>query len=170
MLILTASLTTQIIPQDRVDCDYACTIGNTRKHYAFWHRYSASIFTAKLQAIFQCLQSILSLHAPHSPTILIITDSLFSLSATSNINSTYPVITRILTLLTTLSITFIWVLSHKDIPHNARIDSATKSTTHRPTISPRSPLSKSDLTISICRRISQHWLSLIHISEPTRPY
>jgi len=71
--------------------------------FASRHRNSASILTVELQAIFQCLEKILSTPFPHSHTFLIASDSLSALSVISIFYSSHPLVTRIHTLRTTLS-------------------------------------------------------------------
>jgi len=95
------------------------------------HRNTTCVFTAELQAIFQCLTSILSLPASHSNSSLIISDSLYALATISDSYSSLPirVVTRIFTLLTTfnsitLTVSFMWVLS---ILGNEKVDAATKA-------------------------------------------
>jgi len=80
---------------------FAYSISN--QIFASRHRNSASILTVELQAIFQCLEKILSTPFPQPDSFLIVSDSLSAMSAISNVHSTHPLVTRIHTLLTTLS-------------------------------------------------------------------
>ena len=99
--------------------------------YTHRHR-KASILTAELQAIFDCLESILNLSLLLCLSFLITSDSLSSLCAISNPKSNYPLVTRIhaLSLLATsleLMIAFTWVPRHVGIPGNKRIDIVAKA-------------------------------------------
>jgi len=110
-------------------------------------------------SIFQCLENILSLPHSHSRSFLICSDSLSSLSAISITSSTHPLISRIHTLLFTLnyisiSITSIWVPSHRGVQGNGKIDAAVKSATKLPRIHTRNLPTRSDLTLSIRHRIT----------------
>jgi len=126
-------------------------------------RNSASILTAELQTIFQCLKDILPLPYSHSHSFLICSDSLPSLSAITNTSSAHPLISRIHTLLSTLNsisitITFIWIPSHRGSESNEKIDAATKSAAQLPRIHHIRVLpAKSDLTPSIRYRIIDLW-------------
>ena len=89
------------------------------------HRNSASILTVKLQAFYQCLESILTLSPSHSATNLICSDSLSSLLAISNASSNHPLVQRIHIFLATLpntNITFIWIPGRRSILGNENID------------------------------------------------
>jgi len=97
------------------------------KIFAYRHRNTASVSIVELQAIFQCLTSILSLPTSHSNSSLIISDSLSALTVISDPYSSHPVVTRILTLLTTfnssnLTIPFMWVPSQCGIKGNEKVD------------------------------------------------
>jgi len=91
--------------------DFAFSINNCTQ--AHRHRNTTSSFTMELQAIFSCLEHLLTLPLSSSPTpILIISDSLAALSSISK-PSLHPLTTRTHALLTTFAsnhthITFIW--------------------------------------------------------------
>ena len=102
---------------------------------------------AELQALFKCLQKILSLPPPQPAVVLIVSDSLLALSAISNLNSTRPLVLHILTLLTELqanlySVSFICASCHKGIPGNDRITAAAKLATPETKTQPASSPSK----------------------------
>jgi len=59
------------------------------------HRNSASILTVELQAIFYCLESILSLPRPTPHTFLIASDSPTAPTTSSNSHSPHPLASRI---------------------------------------------------------------------------
>ena len=129
------------------------------------HRDTASVYTAELQAIFHCIQHILS--SPPSPSthpVLIVTDSLSALNAISKPFPSHPLIPRIQILLeactaASIPLTFIWVPSHKGIPGNEKADEAARSATHQPTILKTLLPSNSDLFSHIKKSINQLWFA-----------
>jgi len=105
---------------------FAYSIGN--QTFSYRHRAFTSILSAKLHAIFQCLEHILAYPIPPSHT-LTVSDSLSALTAVANFHSTHPLVTRIHTMLTTLpsaslTVSFVWVPSHRGIQGNGNFDSA----------------------------------------------
>ena len=60
---------------------FAFSIGNNI--FSYHHRNFVSVTTAELRAIFQCLESILSLPSPQSNTFLVASDSLSALTVIS---------------------------------------------------------------------------------------
>ena len=83
------------------------------------HQNSTSISTAELQATVECLDCIL-VFLPSSKPFLIATDSLSSLSAISNLQSTHPHLSRIHTLIhaeKNLNITITLVMDTKSQRH-----------------------------------------------------
>jgi len=79
----------------------AFSIGNETTY--FRRRNSTSILTAELQAIFLCLENILSRSLRYSSHFLLCSDSLSAINAIANTSSSYPIISRIQTLITTLT-------------------------------------------------------------------
>ena len=109
--------------------------------------------TAELRAIFQCLTSILSLPASHFNSSLIISDSLSALTAISDQYSSYPIVTRIFTLLTTFNssihtVSFTSVPSYRGITVNEKVDAAAKAAANHSRINSHTQLpTKSNLTL-----------------------
>jgi len=136
---------------------FAYSIGE--QTFSYRHRTSSLILSAELQAIFQCLEHILSLPIPPSCTFLIASDSLSALTAVANVHSTHPLVTRIRTMFNplpsaSLTVSFVWVLSHRGIPGNENVDSAAKDATTLPRINPRILPTKADLALFIRRQIT----------------
>jgi len=139
---------------------FAYSINN--KTFSYRHRNSASILTVELQAIFQCLESILSLLYPTPHTFLIASNSFTALTTISNIHSFHPIAHTVLTTRSSLSqsVTFIWIPSHRGIQGNEVVDSAAKAATNFPRINSRLLPTKSDLTLFIRQHITKYWISL----------
>jgi len=74
-----------------------------RAGHAFCHRNSSSVFTTELQAIYFCLEYILSNPQLLNQPALIVSDSLAAPSTISDTNSSYPFVSRILVQLSSLS-------------------------------------------------------------------
>jgi len=113
----TPGLTDGSILRNRVG--FADLIGNKTSSCRHWK--TASILTAQLQAIFQCLEEIFTLPLSHPQYFLICTDSLSSLTAISNTYSAHRLIDHVLSYTFStikVTITFIWVPSHRGIQEN----------------------------------------------------
>ena len=117
---------------------FAFTVGD--HFFLHRHRNSASIFTAELEAIFQCLQTICHLHEPLSPEyFLIFTDPLSSLRSITGYNPSNPLTQRIQVILHSLSTTlkkiiFIWIPGHIGSRGNEIVDRAAQQATLPPKI------------------------------------
>jgi len=135
------------------------------KIFDYRHRNTASMFTAELQAISQCLTSSLSLPASYSNSALIISESLSALTAISNPHSSHPLVTQIFTLLTTfnsstLTVSFMWVPSHCGTPGNEKVDAAAKAAANHSRINPHILPTESDFHLFTRRIIHHHWSKL----------
>jgi len=133
--------------------------------FSYRQRASSSILSAQLQAIFQCLEHILTLPIPTSHTFLIVSDSLPAPTAVANVHSTHPLVTRIHTMLTThpfasLTVLFVWVPSHRGIPGNENVNSGAEVATILPCINSQILPTKSDLALFIRRQITNQWVDL----------
>jgi len=94
-----------------------------------------------------------------------VSDSLSTLIAVANVHSPHPLVTRIHTMLTTLpstslTISFVWVSSHRGIPSNENGDSGAKVDTIFPSINSQILPTKSDLALSIRLQITNQWVDL----------
>jgi len=90
---------------------------------------------------------------------------LSSISAIADPYPTYPVVTRILTLVSALQeiihcVNIVWVPSYKGVQGNAKVDFTAKSTTRHPRIHSPALLPKSDINLYIRSRINQCCTSL----------
>ena len=108
---------------------------------------------------------------PPSKSFLIIADSLTTLSGISNDHSFHPVLQRIHILLATLSsiplsVTFVWVPSHRSIQGNEAVDSAAKAATNLLLIRPNFLPTKSYLNLFIRNHITNHWINLWQKQAP----
>lgn len=132
--------------------------------FSYRHRNTASVYTTELQAIFNCLESIIS-HTPQLPPnpYLVVTDSLAALNAIS-VSSTHPLVTRIHILLQSCSmasiqIIFIWAPGHTGIQGNEKVDKAAKHAARHKKI-PKSALPTStDLFAYIKKFIKKQWFT-----------
>ena len=125
---------------------YAFSIHNTIKSYRM--RNSASIFTAELTAIFSCLSHLTCLSPPLK--CLILSDSLSSLFAIQDLQSSNPIVQRIHVLINSLSsssisISFLWIPGHIDLKEHDAVDLAAKQSLLFPTITDASPSPAYDL-------------------------
>ncbi|MEW6552626.1 MAG: ribonuclease H family protein [Campylobacterota bacterium] len=125
---------------------YAYSIQGTITNHRL--RNSASIFTAELHAIYSCL-SHLTLLTPHLK-FLLLTDSLSSLLAMQEPHSTNPIVQRIHLLLhilssTSISVSFLWIPGHINLPEHDAVDLAAKDSLHFHTISDPIPTPTYDL-------------------------
>ena len=115
--------------------------------------------TQASKAIYQCLETILSLSPSYSATYLIPLDSLSSLHAISNASSNHRLIQRIHILLAILSntnIAFLWIPGYWDILGNENIDKAAKAAALLPHLRRLILPTKADLALHIRKQIYQH--------------
>ena len=115
---------------------------------SFRIRNSASVFTAELMAIYNCLQDI-TRHPPNTK-FLILTDSLSSLYAISDLHSSHPIVQRILLIqhaisLSNMSLTLVWTPSHIGLTRNDMVDSADKPARKLPKITDATSIPHSEL-------------------------
>ena len=123
---------------------------------------SVFIFTAQLQATNQCLKFIHCLPPPFDRFFLILSESLSTLTAISDINSTTSGVTRILNLLSNLyakscTVVFVWIPSHRSIQGADEVDSAIEAATSHLRFSPQSLFTKQNISHLIRHLIHQNW-------------
>ena len=140
---------------------YAFSIQDTVS--SFRMRNSASIFTAELTAILSCLSHLTCLPPPLK--CLILTDSLSSLLAIQDHESTNPIVQRILILINSLtssssSISFLWIPSHINFEKHDVVDHAAKQSLLLPIITDPSPTPAYDLKSFYRSLINSSWHDL----------
>ena len=141
---------------------FAFSVENSIHPYR--HRNTSSVFTAELQAIFNCLQHILSTtRSSHTP-FLIISDSLAAFNAISNPSHAHPLVSRIQLLLETCStapipVVLVWAPGHRGIAGNEEVDRAAKQATLQSTIRKSFLPSSDDLFHHINGYIRQRWFA-----------
>ena len=121
------------------------------------HRNSLSVFTTELQAIYLCLEPILSNLQLLDQPAPIVSDPLAAVTTISDTGSSHPLVSRILVQLSSFSISFIWIPSYMSILGNEGVDKAAKATSFLHYVSPQLLPTKTDLTRFKRQLITTHW-------------
>ena len=113
--------------------------------------------TQASKAIYQCLETILSLSPSYSATYLICFNSLSSLYAISNASCNPPLVQRIHILQHKRNL-HMDISDHRGILGNEDIDKAVKAAVLLPRLRPQFLPTKADLALHTRKQVYEHWM------------